>query len=560
MPSLTKVPMLQRFASPKRPLPTLLGTINFRKGKLIRYPAATAWKRLQELHYRSLGKTGTYTLRFIQYHKPSYAKAKFENSVTAILGLIAVVDQPMVNQLFNSLLDFIKTEKSLDGLESIFLSGLNAVSSYSKDTYNEGVLVWQQYGGIDTLGGGASAAPVFDKSNDSVGILSLDQVNDLGSSLALDFSTGTETSLGGISIPGMDGDGELGGSFLGGISSGGFIPQGGSGAEAMSEETCKTVCAVGGAIIGGLIGVLSRDPEAVPTGVEGGGHLGEMLGDLICADTEIISLDPGRTGPDSSDAGTDDSTVTDTAPGTDTTSTNSGSTTTEVWSGGYTPTGGTSSDGTTTSSGGTSSEEPNYTPVEGGGSTGGGGGTGDGGGTEGGDGDEGSEEGSSEGMADPESGDDEPGVAPFGGKFMQAGYSFASGIGMRSLVSKLSNGTVGCHGLPRIQSDGKISLGFMSLALGTDGPSDSGGRGNGKLTGVHRSRVSSDLILAALGGNPLDKVINNTPVDKNTLIAHISQLGKNATLGDVLNLISSLNVANRFVTNGKINNKSNNRK
>ena len=119
------------------------------------YPARAAFRRLQDLHAIATGPPLA-ALPIVT----SEARKAFSRSTLMALGQFAVLSDAGRAAFFSGLLDYVLSDDSipgLDGLESLFLTGLNHVSRVGlEDPFGEALSFWKDLGDLgdtSTLGG-----------------------------------------------------------------------------------------------------------------------------------------------------------------------------------------------------------------------------------------------------------------------------------------------------------------------------------------------------------------------------------------------------------------------
>jgi len=265
---------------------TSCGPVRFSPGVLRFYPAPIAILRLQELHRRSQGQQSGFALSISARANGAQARALFKGALQAALAHYAVMNAGERLRMFASVLAFAAQANSMDGIESLFLSGLaSSAREQDRSMYKIGARLWRQIGPPRSLGGGAPTAPVYDAINQVIGFHSAAALNDLVSD--------------GFGVPGPE-RGPLG--SLG------------------NNEDCVAVMklggAIGGAVLGGLGGALAGS-AAAPSGYKSEGFVGGLTlgvfsggsgGDAILGDVANVvcgggsknqnqSAQPGATAP-----------------------------------------------------------------------------------------------------------------------------------------------------------------------------------------------------------------------------------------------------------------------
>lgn len=273
---------------------TVTGPIWSRQGTLWFVPAATTWQLLQELHRISLGQSNRFALDLPSQPNPRAARLAFRSTLANVFGQIMVAPDTARMELFASLCDFVEQAGSLDGLESVYLTGLRlAAASGLRDIFDARASLAKRLGLPKYPGGGLSGFPVFNGTTNVIEILGLDWPGNIGQSGGFDFN-----SFGGVGDLGKTGNlgsasglwdlgdfSDFGGGDLGGIGAighvkgpslnlgGGEDAEGGGDWGKFLQGMCVAAFAVGGEVLGKEIGAGST-----------GSSLGKMLGREICPD------------------------------------------------------------------------------------------------------------------------------------------------------------------------------------------------------------------------------------------------------------------------------------
>jgi hypothetical protein len=120
-------------------------------------------------------------LAYPQSLTPDEAKTAYVTARAAMLGHFLIISNEDRQILFTSFLDFVSEAASLDGLESLLLSGLQAaVVGRNEPLFERGLSVLQQVGLPTMLGGGRQETPFLDVDRNAVTYLSASALAGLG--------------------------------------------------------------------------------------------------------------------------------------------------------------------------------------------------------------------------------------------------------------------------------------------------------------------------------------------------------------------------------------------
>ena len=284
-------------------LRTSSGIVRFSRGVLRFYPASIALLRLQEFHRRSQGQESGFALSLSARANGAQARALFRGSLQAALAHYGVMNARERARMFATVLEFAAQANSMDGIESLFVSGLvSAAHQQDRSIYDIGARLWRQIGPPRSLGGGAPAAPVLDAVSQVISFHSAAALNDLVG--------------GGSGVPGP----ERG-------------PLGSLGNNQDCVGVMKLGGAIGGVLLGGAGGGLAGS-AAAPAGSKSGGFFGGLAlgvftgasgGDVLLGDLANVVCGGGSGAKNQNQSGQSGATApsagSQPAPSSDTTST-----------------------------------------------------------------------------------------------------------------------------------------------------------------------------------------------------------------------------------------------
>jgi hypothetical protein len=157
------------------------GIINFETAIVDFRQIDSAFALLQRLCRGTGRNRNVRSIRGVKNSKPMVRSAAFTTAELHTLAHFIVLGRPSKVQLFAYLLDFVKAQRSLTGLESLFVSGLYAAASFSDITLPDGRGAGDLFGdGADLLnelsGSGIdsnfSSFPFFDSDSEVISFMS----------------------------------------------------------------------------------------------------------------------------------------------------------------------------------------------------------------------------------------------------------------------------------------------------------------------------------------------------------------------------------------------------
>ena len=112
------------------------------------YPAAFMWQRTQALHRRAQA-----TVADRNHLSPAAATAAYENAIISAMGQFGAISDVHRMRFFDHLLDAIEKSRSLQGLATPFLSGLNTAGLLQdKHRVTRATNLWKQFGATGATG------------------------------------------------------------------------------------------------------------------------------------------------------------------------------------------------------------------------------------------------------------------------------------------------------------------------------------------------------------------------------------------------------------------------
>ncbi len=208
-----------------------------------------------------------------------------------VIGQFAVMPDVGRQNLFESLLQSIEHTKSFDGLESVFLTGLNSMGLMGKtDLVTQGLTLWDQIGISIPSDGGSTLTPFLDTSTNTASFLGSNALSSLGPQGAnrAVLSQGPGLGLGIQSLAEGDGDG---GGTGGNEPSGGNEPTGGNEPSGGSQppggggdpepSLIETIFQAAGTLVGAIVGLITGGVAGGQAGAKVGGAIGQAIGGLI---------------------------------------------------------------------------------------------------------------------------------------------------------------------------------------------------------------------------------------------------------------------------------------
>lgn len=260
---------------------TATGPIYAKVGMLWALPATAAWRQLQELHLKTVGREDQIRSETIANFSRKRAFRAYSNALATTIAQIAIVHQSAHRRILGSLCDYAFRARSLDGLESVFLSVLlAAVRNGDRRLADWGAQLWVAIPRPKSLGGGVRTAPIVDASSGRITFVDERGFYDL-------FRTGR---VGGLAtlinlFPG-------GALNVGGGGFDGFAPSNlGAAADGFSDwaSACAnsfTIAIGTGTAIGGTIGA-SGGPPGAAAGAGTGAGIGAAFGLGLCVGEAI---------------------------------------------------------------------------------------------------------------------------------------------------------------------------------------------------------------------------------------------------------------------------------
>ena len=113
-------------------------------------PASDAWRRLQALHRGALLETRQGDAGIA----PRHAQDAYAKSLGSALGQFGTSHPALRDSIFESLLDHVDASGSMDGLESIYASGLTDVARRNKRLFERASRTRKSVGWPRIAGGG----------------------------------------------------------------------------------------------------------------------------------------------------------------------------------------------------------------------------------------------------------------------------------------------------------------------------------------------------------------------------------------------------------------------
>jgi hypothetical protein len=265
---------------------TATGSIEVVKGHVCYAPRDVAWTRMREFHRRSLGQEGPFETQVANQLTPAEAFVAYSNAAVLSMAQMIVAGPDTQAGILNSLSEFAAVTGSLDGLESVFLSGIRAAQyAGNADAVAHAAGVLAGLGFPSELGGGALTTALFDIGTNKLSFQSMEQIiqgfGDFSAHLFSLSGHGTLTpevadALSSLSASGFSGSfGGIGGTGdltgLGMFS--GFDGLFGGGPPSISSLTGEDV----------LFGALGDIGTAAATGAGLGAGAGALVGGILGA-------------------------------------------------------------------------------------------------------------------------------------------------------------------------------------------------------------------------------------------------------------------------------------
>ena len=142
------------------------GPVYLKPARMRFYPIQFALLRLQELHRKAVGKSDKFSTKVASRLSRNSAKLAYGNSFYIALGQLITVGPRTQLEIFKEICGFVSKRTSLDGLEGLFLTGLQAARTHraiagATNVGATGVELWGQLGPPQLLGGGAGVMPIY---------------------------------------------------------------------------------------------------------------------------------------------------------------------------------------------------------------------------------------------------------------------------------------------------------------------------------------------------------------------------------------------------------------
>ena len=271
-------------------------------------PASEAWPRLQSLHQHALLESSKGDLTV---SSPKSAKSVYANSLGSALGQFATAHPALRDSMFHSLVDHVSSTGSMDGLESLYASGLQHTVQSGGALHDRAMRTMKAVGLPTVSGGGLRPMVLYPKQyrgataprDSSVTIpdpakLRTKPIAQLGGHLVTGLGSGKPSGL-----PQAPGDLPSAGDLSDLLANSGFVTPGGGGGGGGDGQSIQQQILAGLGIVlpggsdgtggdqhpGGLGGY--KGPVLGP--VEGGGGLGEGGGTTVGGNTNGYGNDIG---------------------------------------------------------------------------------------------------------------------------------------------------------------------------------------------------------------------------------------------------------------------------
>jgi hypothetical protein len=138
------------------------GSVQFTRRIMWFYPAPIGWARMQRLHV-----TGTST--------------EYRRALAAALGQIIAAHPDLHAELFRTLLSHIAFSRTIEGVESLYLTLLHSAAFHGQSAlYKVGLSAWTAYGPPRTTGGDLGFTLFYNVATTTFTILSPNQLAGLG--------------------------------------------------------------------------------------------------------------------------------------------------------------------------------------------------------------------------------------------------------------------------------------------------------------------------------------------------------------------------------------------
>jgi len=246
---------------------TKTGELHFVAHRFWIYPASFTCKTMQGLHRCAIGKGTSKQL------PQAGAKKAYRNALECVLAQFAVAPDEARVLMFKQVLDYVEEHgHSFDGLESLFLTGLNTAGATKHNALvNRGIGLWTKYGAPKAIGGGAKNCHLLDASTDTM--------------YFIDHAGLTRLAPGGKNEKLFE---KHSGDMTRQIEGSGIFNPG----EAQDYDSCVRTSKSVGALVGGCFGavagmVVTKNPWAAGgaalSGASAGRSLGEEMGQDWCS-------------------------------------------------------------------------------------------------------------------------------------------------------------------------------------------------------------------------------------------------------------------------------------
>ncbi len=234
-----------------------------RYGELKYFPIDIALQRLVDLDLITHGKP---TIYFAELNRLSSASARnlYHDSLTSCIADLVSSSRTQGLIKARTVVNFAADRQSLDGIESVFLSGMSILQFNGSDTLTRGFsLLSSLPNGIDHLGGGMPIALFSDSQSRSISGITLDEFNGLISSVGVN-SIKQGSDIGSTVARVLDASPET--------------------VKKAKENVCIAEAAGIGTIVGTIVGtVATRNPAGGIVGGVLGGIVGVGFGTLLCS-------------------------------------------------------------------------------------------------------------------------------------------------------------------------------------------------------------------------------------------------------------------------------------
>ena len=286
---LARRPLFINAAGPAYPVPF---TIKF-------LPIEFALLRLQELHRKAVGAQGRPVFTAVaQRLNRAQARQAYGRSLYLSLAQMVAVGPRTRLQIFDHLCKFISQRGSIEGLEALFLTGLQAAQTQAaakagsgqreaRAVAAAGAEMWRRIGPPTRLGGGAGVIPLYDFATNRLAFATSAALSGLSRKSSDDLTGGQSNFLPLASL--FDGGAWPGGGLTGGFD-GGIITglgrqfRGLNPTDAVADDNGDRINGWGGAgaaiggIVGGIVGGVAGGILGGAAGGLEGGPIGAAVG------------------------------------------------------------------------------------------------------------------------------------------------------------------------------------------------------------------------------------------------------------------------------------------